>query len=101
MAVGPHSAAPGADGSPQDSSTDPRSLPWRLHFRGGINTRLSRSCDHQADVFNEPVALEVGNDKIFTVRVISAYFPFDMSDPHGKVQIACLTYINTSPLSKF
>lgn len=40
-------------------------------------------------MLNEPAALEVVNDKIFTVRVISAYFLFDLSDPHGKVQI-CL-----------
>lgn len=30
---------------------------------------------------NKPVALEAVNDRGFTVRVISTYFLFDMSDP--------------------
>lgn len=38
----------------------------------------------------EPAALEAVNDSSYTVRVISTYFLFDMSDPHGKVQICLL-----------
>lgn len=41
-------------------------------------------------MLNEAVALEVVNDKTFPVTVISAYFLFDMSDPHEKVQICRL-----------
>lgn len=39
---------------------------------------------------NEPVALETVNDRSFTVRLISTYFLFDMSDSHGKVQLYLL-----------